>query len=145
MNDAHLQGVLGGERVLIRYALKPIAFSMGHETHGQRSSAAERFAVSRSADDIQLVAVWQLCSDGPEPTNTAAMKHLSGQVLTLSRHCPRAGAPPLGALANAHRRSGTPKAQRRGIQDVQITRTGKPIIGVSGGRRVSASTLVVRS
>ncbi|KAF2399910.1 NADH-ubiquinone oxidoreductase 40 kDa subunit, mitochondrial [Trichodelitschia bisporula] len=54
--------------------------------------------------------------------------------MSLQRHCPRSAAGLARGLAPAPRSSSVVTVQRRFVQDVQITRTGKPIISIQGGR-----------
>jgi hypothetical protein len=69
--------------------------------------------------------------------NNDTMKPLSGPAVSLTRHCQRPVNPLTKGTPSTPRRSGLPAVQRRGYQqDVQITRTGKPIISIQGGRCV---------
>lgn len=55
--------------------------------------------------------------------------------MALPRHCTRSGAGLATALSTPARVPNVSRVYRRGLnQDVRITRTGKPIITVSGGR-----------
>ncbi|KAF1987610.1 NADH-ubiquinone oxidoreductase-like protein 40 kDa subunit [Aulographum hederae CBS 113979] len=57
--------------------------------------------------------------------------------MASSRHCPLSGASLSKALPKSRPTRAVPKVQRRGYaigSDIQITRTGKPIVSVSGGR-----------
>ncbi|KAE9967980.1 hypothetical protein EG328_007838 [Venturia inaequalis] len=59
------------------------------------------------------------------------MQPLSGQAVARMRHCSRPA-----SILSKHARRGLPTTQRRTVtsQDIQITRTGKPIISIQGGR-----------
>ena len=74
----------------------------------------------------------------PPPTDTlhsAAMAGLPSSAMALNRQLCRASAPSLAKPALTPRSFPSPgAAPRRHLQDVAITRTGKPIIRISGGR-----------
>ncbi|KAF2500114.1 NAD(P)-binding protein [Lophium mytilinum] len=55
--------------------------------------------------------------------------------MAFPRHCARSGAGLTSSLASSARSPNVSKIYRRGLnEDVRITRTGKPILTVSGGR-----------
>ena len=70
-----------------------------------------------------------------QPQNKHRTKPLSGPAMSVSRQCRRSAVALSNHVTAGSRSPGLPTIQRKGIQqDVRITRTGKPIISVQGGR-----------
>jgi hypothetical protein len=110
------------------------------ELKAHTADAAEGEARGRTIGRAQLTSCRQELSRSTQHStlrNDDTMKPLSGPAVSLTRHCQRPVAPLTKASASTPRSRGLPTAQRRGYQqDVQITRTGKPIISIQGGRYV---------